>query len=114
MGERAAEKFLRRLHYKILTRNYECSGGEIDLIARDGDTLVFVEVRTRSSGNSIRPDEIINPAKWSRVEKTARYFLMKKSLQHLPSRFDLVTVHMPDGKAPTVEHFPDAYQPRRR
>ena len=113
-GERAAARFLKKKHYRILTRNYRCPSGEIDLIAVDGETLVFVEVRTRSHLDQEQPADIIGPMKWSRVERSARYFLLQQSMQHRPSRFDFVAIHWPNHRPPVIEHFLDAYHARSK
>jgi putative endonuclease len=113
-GERAAARHLKRCRHKILARNYRCAGGEIDLISADGDTLVFVEVRTRSSTDDQDPQEAIRPGKWRHVERTARYFLMQHAPADTPCRFDFVAVVLPPRGSPVVEHFEDAYQPRSR
>jgi len=111
-GERVAVRHLKRRHYRIIGRNYRCSLGEIDLIAGDGDTLVFVEVKTRASHQLQDPSETAGPVKWRRVERAARHFLARKAKADGPCRFDLVTVLWPSGGSPVVEHFEDAYQPR--
>ncbi|UCE58951.1 MAG: YraN family protein [Phycisphaerales bacterium] len=112
-GERVAVRFLKRRKCRIIARNYRCVAGEIDLIAADGQTLVFVEVKTRASGEAQDPQEAIRPGKWKRVERAARYFLMQQSNADCPCRFDLVTVLWPPRGSAVIEHFEDAYQPRR-
>lgn len=88
--ERAAE-FLRSLGYRILARNYRWQGGEIDLIARDGDWLVFVEVKARSSRAYGLPEEAITPQKRHRLLQTARRYLQQHPTE-LPVRFDVVAL----------------------
>ena len=112
-GERTAARYLRRKHHHILVRNYRCAAGEIDLISADGDTLVFVEVKTRSSDTAEDPQETFRRAQWKRVERAARFFLMERSAQDNPCRFDLVTVVWPPRGSPQIEHFEDVFQPRR-
>lgn len=112
-GERAAAKYLKRHRYRVLLRNYRCPAGEIDLICSQGDTLVFVEVKTRSHDEAQDPQEGFRKVQWRRVENAARFFLMRGPLQARPARFDLVTVVWPPGGEPTIEHFEDVFQPRR-
>ena len=112
-GERVAARFLRRHRYRVLVRNYRCAAGEIDLICTQGDTLVFVEVKTRTSDVAADPQEAFRPPQWRRIERAARHFLMQGSAQHRPCRFDLVTVFWPPDGSPHIEHFQDAFQPRR-
>ena len=112
-GERAAARHLRKRGYRIITRNYRCPVGEIDLISTDGDTVVFVEVKTRSSDEAEDPVDTVRPAKWARVERAARYFLMQRARGDYPCRFDVIVVVWPPRGSPRFEHFEDAYQPRR-
>lgn len=112
-GERAAERFLKRRGCRVLVRNYRCSAGEIDRICSDGEAIVFVEVKTRTGDESQDPQEAITAAQWRRIENAGRYFLLTRSAQHRPCRFDVVTVVWPSGGRPVIEHFPDAHQARR-
>ncbi|MBI1827092.1 MAG: YraN family protein [Planctomycetes bacterium] len=110
-GERIAEKHLRRKRLRILARNFHCVAGEIDLIARDRDTIVFVEVKTRSSEQAFSPDFNISPFQRGQIERAARYFLMERSAQHRPCRFDIVAVVNPPTGPTRVEHFENAFTP---
>ena len=112
-GERAAVRYLKRRKHKIIARNYRCIAGEIDLIAADRDTIVFVEVKTRASSEAQDLQEAIRPGKWKKVERAARYFLMQQANADCPCRFDLVTVLWPPRGCAIIEHFEDAYQPCR-
>ena len=112
-GERAAARHLKRRHHRIIARNYRCPVGEIDLISIHEDTVVFVEVKTRSSDEAEDPVDAVRPGKWARVERAARYFIAHKLTADYPCRFDLVTVVWPPRGSPVVEHFEDAFQPRR-
>ena len=109
-GERRAARQLRRRGYRILKRNYQCPLGELDLIAQDGDTIVFVEVKTRSGTEG--PAEPVRYAQRVHLERAAKYFLAQYHLQHHPCRFDVVTIHWPERGKPRVEHFPDAFSAR--
>ena len=112
-GERAAARHLKRRRHRIIARNYRCPVGEIDLISIHGDTVVFVEVKTRSSDEAEDPLDAVRPGKWARVERAARYFRTHKLTADHPCRFDLVTVVWPPRGSPIIEHFEDAFQPRR-
>lgn len=112
LGEREAERFLKRRGFRIYARNYRSTKGEVDLIARDkrADALVFVEVKTRRRG---QPAEAVTPEKWRRVAHAARAFRRLLNARDLPHRFDIVAVVWPEGaERPTVEHIPDAHRPR--
>ena len=111
-GERAAARHLKRRRFRILARNYRCPAGEIDLIASQGDTIVFVEVKTRSGEEDECPADLSARIQWPQIARAARYFLMQRSSHDRPCRFDLVTVTWPSRGKPTIEHFEDAYQLR--
>ena len=106
-GERAAARQLRRNGLRVLARGYQTPLGEIDLIARDGDTLVFVEVKTRRWGE---PAEAVTPEKQRRLTLTALRFLKEHSLLECHARFDVVAIVWPDDdSAPAIEHIIDAF-----
>jgi putative endonuclease len=91
-GERAAEKYLRRQKYTILERNYRCPLGEIDLIALDGKTVVFVEVKTRTGERHGSPLEAVDARKQRQIARVAQSFLLRHRLQNRDARFDVVGV----------------------
>jgi putative endonuclease len=91
-GERAAEKLLRRQRYKILERNYRCPGGEVDLVALDGTTVVFIEVKTRSSNALGNPFEAVDQRKQRSLVLAARFFVARHRLEGRQVRFDVVGV----------------------
>jgi putative endonuclease len=106
-GERAAARLLRRSGMRIITRNYRTPQGEVDLIAREGTTVVFVEVKSRRSG---RPAEAVTAEKERRLTLAALHFLRRHGLLDQPTRFDVITVVWPDDRrAPDVEHYRDAF-----
>lgn len=106
-GERAAARFLRRQGMRVLVRGYRTPLGEIDLIARDGDTLVFVEVKTRRQG---APAEAVTPEKQRRLTLAALHFLKRHDLLEQRSRFDVVAIVWPDDdRPPQIEHLRDAF-----
>lgn len=90
-GERAAERMLRRAGMVILARNWRAAGGELDLAALDGDTIVFVEVKSRARGfePGLPP---VSAAQRRRTGRAARAFRARYAVQDRPFRFDLVTV----------------------
>lgn len=92
IGEQAAQEYLHALGtWRIITRNWACSLGEIDIIAEDNGTLVFVEVKTRASNTQHNPDEAIDGAKRSRIRAAARAYLTSWQ-QPLPHRYDTIAV----------------------
>jgi putative endonuclease len=111
-GERAAEKFLKRQGYIILARGERDRIGELDLVAVDGRTVVFVEVKTRTSHDAGHPVEAIDQDKQRRLTRVALAYLKRHDLLECSARFDIVAVTWPEGaKHPVVEHFPNAFEP---
>ena len=94
IGEELACQLLRRGGYKILLRNYTCSLGEIDLIAREKDVLVFVEVKSRRSLSAGEPVESVTYHKRAQIIRCANYYLSRFNLHDRPCRFDVVSVKM--------------------
>lgn len=111
-GERAAARHLRRQGLRVITRGYRTARGEIDLIARDRDILVFVEVKTRRFG---QPAEAVTSEKQRRLTLAALHFLKRFHLLEYRCRFDIVAVVWPDGRrTPTIDHLPNAFEPPGR
>ncbi len=109
-GEAAAAVFLRNLGYRILERNYRCPAGEIDLVAEHGDTLVFVEVKSRSSVRFGTPAAAVTRSKQRHIARAASDYLLKHREQtSRPCRFDVVAL-LP-GRPP--ELIPDAFRLER-
>ena len=113
-GEKVAFKFLKRAGYRILERNYCCPGGEIDIVAADGDTLVFVEVKTRASDAAGDPEAAVNFHKRRQITRVARFFVAQSRAEHLPARFDVLSIVVPEKGKPEIEHFIDAFTPTPR
>jgi len=109
-GERVAERYLRHKGYKILARNYRCPQGEIDLVVGDSGTLVFVEIKGRTTRLFGAPLEAVTAWKKKRLALVANHFLTSCKLHHLPSRFDVVGVRWPDGGRPELVHVKDAFR----
>jgi putative endonuclease len=109
-GERAAARYLKRNKLRILARNVRMSRrGEIDLLARDGETLVFVEVKTRRAGEAA---EAITPEKRRRLTRAALEFLRRHELLETSYRFDVVTVTWPNARGrPIIKHYRNAFEP---
>lgn len=107
--EGLAARFLESKGYRILERNYRTRFGEIDLIARDGDTLVFVEVRMRARPDPAAPIETVTPDKQRRVARVARVYLATHPRLDCDCRFDVIgIVHQP-GRRPLLDHLNDAF-----
>jgi putative endonuclease len=91
LGEREALKFLKERGYHIVARNYRWRGGEIDIIARDGDHLAFIEVKTRSDEEFSPVGEVLTPEKRARLIRTAQHYIVRYRPQ-VDLRFDVVTI----------------------
>jgi putative endonuclease len=91
-GENAAARFLRTHGYKILLRRFQSPFGEIDLVCRDGETLVFVEVKSRERDDAVRPSDAIGSAKQLHISRSALDYLRRLDNPEIPVRFDVVEV----------------------
>ena len=111
-GEKRAERFLRRIGYRIVSRNYRCPAGELDLIALDGTTVVFVEVKTRSSRQRGNPEDAVNPTKQRQLVRCARFFLHQTQSEDRACRFDVIGIAADETGKPVLEHFVDAFEPK--
>ena len=109
-GEKRCEKFLKRKGLKVLTRNFSCKTGEIDLIMVDIDgSIVFVEVKARADENFAEAEASITPAKKSKLLKTARFLLASNNIQNRPFRFDIVTIVLGRTGRPQIRHYENAF-----
>ena len=109
-GERVAADWLRAGGIRILARNFRgVRGGELDLVARDGRLLLFVEVKTRRKGAKIRPADAVDKAKQGLMERGANAWLKKLGSRSLPWRFDVVEVWVAEGEKPEVNHIRDFF-----
>ena len=108
-GERLAQTFLREKGLEIIEENYRTRWGEIDIIARDGATLVFVEVKTRSQRHFGSPLQAVTLDKQRRLRRMAAMYLTIKHLSDIPARFDVVGIHILEGAPPEIEWIPNAF-----
>lgn len=112
-GEDTAEQFLKEKGYRILERNFSLKMGEIDLIALDGDTVVFVEVKTRRGNGYGVPAEAVTRRKQDQIVKTAMAYLLKKKLRDVSCRFDVIGISLQGGASPKIEHIQSAFDTGR-
>ena len=108
-GESIAVGFLKKNGYKILEQNYQNKLGEIDIVAKDRDTLVFVEVKTRRSDQYGHPKWAVTPRKQRKISMVALYYLKENRLSNPKARFDVVTI-LDRQKAPVVEIIKNAFE----
>ncbi len=111
-GERLAERFLTARGLKTVARRFSTPVGELDLVMRDRSTVVFVEVKTRHDRDFADPQDAVNLRKQRRLTRAAQWFIQQRRWQDQPCRFDVVAVTLAAGE-PQIEHFPEAFEPRR-
>lgn len=109
-GERTAARFLRKQGYRILARQVRNSFGEIDLIALDGDVIVFVEVKTRSTLSAGLPVEAVDHRKQQQITRTALAWMKRRRLLDQQGRFDVVAILWQSGNPPQIQHYRNAFE----
>lgn len=109
LGEDAAQQYLRRQGLTFLMANYRSSKGEIDLIFREVDCLVFVEVKTRSSEMWVRPARAVNLRKRRLLAQTAFDYLRQIKSPQVKIRFDIIEVLLRDGAVETIRHLRNSF-----
>jgi putative endonuclease len=107
-GEEHALRFLRQHGYEIVCQNYRTPKGEIDLIARKNNTIIFVEVKTRRSKKFGMPEEAVDDRKQDRLRSLAKYFISQYQLFELDCRFDVVSIFH-EGNAVKIKHIRNAF-----
>ena len=109
-GEALVADYLRGRSYRLVAHSYHCRFGEIDLIAMDGNTLCFIEVKTRSNLAVGLPRDYVTAAKRERIRKTALFYLSEKDLD-CPVRFDVAEVYRgADGEAARITYMKNAFE----
>jgi putative endonuclease len=106
-GEAIAALYLQTHGCSIISHNWRCAHGEIDLIVREGQTLVFVEVRTRHASSTEPAFESLTPAKQRRMAACAAQYLTDQGMDEAEWRIDAVAVALRHGQAPVIEHLRD-------
>jgi len=108
-GEEVALRYLLEKKYKIVTRNFRFYRGEIDIVAYDGPTLVFVEVKTRRSEDFGFPEESVDFAKQKQIRKIAAGYLAKTKLRDVECRFDVISLSFHENGDWDVKHIKNAF-----
>ncbi len=110
-GERAGQRYLRRRGYKIVARGQRSRLGELDLVAVDGRTIVFVEVKTRHSHDAGHPAEAVGKEKQQRLTRLALAYLKRHALLEHKARFDVLAITWPKtARKPKIEHIQNAFE----
>ncbi len=108
MGEALAVKYLKSKGYKILGTNYRCVIGELDIVAKDKNAIVFIEVKTRLSNELVEPFESVGVRKQAKLKDLAEFYLQEKEYSDCETRFDVLSVTT-QGKEIKIEHIKDAF-----
>ena len=108
-GEEAALRYLIRKKHKILVKGFRLFRGEIDIIARDKKTLVFIEVKTRTRENFGLPEEFVNPSKQRQIRKIAQGFLMQNDMEDVECRFDVIALVKKEKNGYEINHIKNAF-----
>ena len=109
-GEELAAAFLQRSGLKIIERNFRCKGGEVDIVAKDGDTFVFVEVKTRKTLTYGPPQLAVTPFKQRQISKAALTWLARNQLHDHPARFDVIAIILESSYRHQLEHISNAFE----
>lgn len=110
LGESAAAVYLQHSGYRLLERNWRCRTGEIDIVARHGDKLVFVEVRTRRAGGGFgTAAESVDTRKQRKVTAAAQVYLHMKGLHESPVRFDVIAITLIGDEVTELNHIEGAF-----
>ena len=110
-GESHARRYLEGKGYTVSATNYRCRWGEVDIVAQQGEEIVFIEVRTRRGAAFGTPEESVTAAKSRRLAATAQHYLESKGLEQSQWRVDLVSIHLDvGGKLLEVNHLENAVE----
>ena len=109
-GEAIAEAYLRGQRFTILEKNYRGKTGEIDIVAREGDTIVFVEVKARRNLAYGPPQLAVTAFKQRQISRTAFTWLAHRKRADAAARFDVIAIILPDHDVPKIEHIRNAFE----
>ena len=111
IGEDIATRYLEQIGYEIIQRNFECKIGEIDIIAKDNEEIVFVEVKTRASALYGLPKDAVDRTKKKHIYRSAEFYIYIRHLENYPVRIDVIEVYKKQGKF-MVHHIKNAITER--
>jgi putative endonuclease len=110
-GEHAAEQFLKAQGCRVIARQHRNAGGELDLVAIDDDTILFVEVKTRGDTELAQPIDAVTVEKQRRITRAALVFLKQRGWLERRVRFDVIAIVWPEGTAePQITHYQHAFE----
>lgn len=108
-GEAIAAAYLKGQKFTIIERNFRCTCGEVDIIARDGKSVVFIEVKARRTLSFGPPQLAVTPFKQRQISKAALTWLAKNRLQETNARFDVIAILLREHEVPAIEHIRNAF-----
>ncbi len=108
-GEELATVFLEQKGFQIITRNYRQKTGEVDIIAKDNNTLIFIEVKTRSSLLFGQPFEAVTEKKQSQLNRIALDYMTRNKIKNQAARFDVISILIEKNKKPKIEHLKNCF-----
>jgi putative endonuclease len=108
-GEEIAVAFLKGKKFAIVERNFRCKGGEVDIVAREGKAIVFIEVKTRRTLSYGPPQLAVTPFKQRQISKAALTWLAKNRLYEAAARFDVIAILVRDRQVPEIDHIRNAF-----
>jgi putative endonuclease len=106
--EEVAAQFLQKNGFVIVERNYVCNHGEIDLIAKENDEIVFVEVKFRKNKKFGSAEEFVTPKKQELIRRTAEGFVIERNIENIPCRFDVIAIDYENGNH-KITHYKNAF-----
>jgi len=109
LGENVVNQYLEQYQYEVLCRNFKCSFGEIDIVFKDKDELVFAEIKTRTGIEYGFPAESVTELKKKHIVNTAKYFLYKTNMTKCNVRFDVIEVYLINNKKPYINHIKNVF-----
>lgn len=109
LGENIVNNYIKKCGYKVISRNFKCNFGEIDIIFKDENEIVFGEVKTRTGINYGFPAESVTYFKRKHILNTAKYFLYKYNIKDICVRFDVIEVYLFDDKKPEINHIKNVF-----
>lgn len=106
LGEKIACKYLRSIGVKVIDTNYQIKSGEIDIISKLENEIIFIEVKTRSNLKFGYPSEAVTCNKIKKIVDTAKYYIFIKNLYHFKVRFDVIEIYLSENK---INHITNAF-----
>lgn len=104
LGETLAKRYLEKMNYEIITTNFMCKQGEIDIVAKDKNEIVFIEVKTRVNRNFGYAIEAVDENKQKHLKKATKYFIYKNKIEKFPIRFDVIEIYLKE-KSYVLNHL---------